>query len=501
MDITPLLRAYANIRLAALARLDPAEVQARTLLALVRRARHTRFGRDHGFERIRSVAEYQAMVPLRRHAEFWRDYWQAPFPRLEDVTWPGTIPLLAQTSGTASGSSKSVPVSAAMLAANRRAALDVLVHHLARRPRSRVLAGPTFMLGGSTALETLAPGIRRGDLSAIAACTVPAWARPWSFPPPELALDTDWERKIARLAKAVPAGRVRAVAGTPGWLLAFLERLGGSFAAMFPRLEMVVHGGVGFAPYRARFGALMAGGGAETAEVYPASEGFVALADGGDGEGLRMQIDNGLFFELVPAAEVGSPAPTRHWLATAQPGIDYALVLTTCAGLWSYVLGDTVRLTGLKPPRLLVSGRLGIMLNAVGEHLSGQQLDDAVAAAGGQVSDYAVGVRFAETGVPRHVFVVEFPGPIPVDFSTRLDAALAAGSLDYRERRAGSVALAAPELVPVPPGFFAAWMKRRGRLGGQNKVPRIADGAMLEELLATAPTPPPPPAGAGSPPR
>ncbi len=486
-DATFLMRLYANFRLAALAAEDPATTQARQLLDLVRRARGTRFGRDHGFTSIRSVADYQARVPLRRHADLWSEYWAAAWPVLEDATWPGRIPYFAFTSGTTSGASKLIPVSGAMVSANRRAALDVLAHHLAAAPRGRVLAGPTLMLGGSTVLEQLAGGVWKGDLSGIAAREVPAWARPWSFPPAEAALDPDWDRKLDRLARLAPGRDIRAITGTPGWVLAFLERLGRPAREAFPHLELYVHGGVNFAPYRSRFAELLAG--VATREVYPASEGFVAIADRGPGDGLRLVADNGLFFEFVPVDELDRPAPSRYWTGNVRAGVDYALVLTSCAGLWSYVVGDTVRLVDTRPLRLRVTGRVGWMLNAFGEHLSGEQLDDAVvtAAAGAPVTDYAAGAAFADDHRGRLVVVVEFAGPLPSDFAGRLDRALAAGSLDYAERRAGAVGMAPPWVLCVGPGFFAEWMRARGRLGGQNKVPRVVtDDAVLADLVGRA---------------
>ena len=193
-DATPLLRLYARHRRRALRRQDPAATQARELVRLVRRAARTRFGRDHDFARIASVADFQARVPLRGYEDFWADYWQAPFPRLADVSWPGVVPYLAVTSGTTTGRTKYIPCSAAMVRANRRAALDVLVHHVTQRPHSRVFGGCSLLLGGSTALVEEAPGIRSGDLSGIAAAEVPRWARSRYFPPPELAHIADWEK-------------------------------------------------------------------------------------------------------------------------------------------------------------------------------------------------------------------------------------------------------------------------------------------------------------------
>lgn len=511
LDATPLLRLYANTRLHRLATEDSVEIQRRQLLDLVRKAAQTRFGRDHDFASIRSVEDYQARVPLRTYAEFWREYWETDYPILDDVTWPGRIPYFAFTSGTSSGSSKFIPVSRDMVSANRRAALEVLVHHMANCPASRVLGGKSFILGGSTDLVELAEGVYRGDLSGIAANEMPFWAKPYSFPPKELALEADWERKIHALARVAPGLDIRVISGTPSWVLLFLERVaeisgrGPELARLWPQLEMLIHGGVGFGPYRQRFDRLLSGAKAETREVYPASEGFIAIADRHPGEGLRLLAENGLFVEFVPLAELASAKPTRHWIANARTGVDYALVLTTCAGLFSYVLGDTVRLVDTDPPRLLVTGRTTYMINLFGEHLSGEQIEDAVvdaaARAGQTVADYSFGARFPESGARgHHILVAEFtqsPGPeAQAIFNAAFDETLRANSLDYAERRAGEFGLGAPYIMAVPSGFFVDWMKRRGRMGGQNKVPRVVtDEELLDDLVGAAALTLPPAAG------
>ncbi len=493
IDATPALRLYAAWRARQIREPAPPG-QAALLRRLVARAAATRFGRDHGFDRIRSVADFQARVPLRRYEAFWRDYWQPAFPRLTDCSWPGLIPYFAVTSGTSAGSSKHIPVSHAMVAANRRAALDLLAFHARNRPASRILGGRSFMLGGSTDLVTLAPGVQAGDLSGIAAAEVPRWARNRLFPSRDLALIADWDAKIAAIGPRSLTADIRAIGGTPSWLLLFLDRLAQAagrsqhLAELYPRLELLVHGGVDFAPYRRRFEALLEGSHAELREVYPASEGFVAIADRGPGDGLRILADNGLFFEFVPVEDLDAARPTRHWLADAGTGINYALVLSSCAGLWAYVLGDTVRLLSRDPPRLVVTGRVSYMLSAFGEHLIAEEIEAAMAeaaeAAGTTVADHAAGALYpsgpGELG--RHVFVVEFAsGAVdPARFAERLDQALAARNDDYRAHRAG---LAAPAVLAMPPGGFARWMRRRGKLGGQHKVPRvITDPALLDDL-------------------
>lgn len=496
-DATALLRRYAARRLRVLDGLDPAAAQERELRRLLARARDTRFGRAHGFADLRSVAAFQRATRLRRWEDFWREFWAEPFPRLDNVTWPGTIPCFANTSGTTGAATKRIPVSRAMLRSNRRAALDVLAFHLACRPTSRVLGGRSFLLGGSTALERLARGITAGDLSGLAAADVPFWARGRTFPPKRLALIDDWERKMALLAPLSLQAEVTSISGTPSWLLLFFELLGRQHPGarlrdLYPGLELVVHGGVGFAPYRAAFAAWLEGSRAETREVFPASEGFIAIADRGDGEGMRLELDNGLFYEFVRPAELDRPAPERRWIGDAELGVEYALVLSSNAGLWAYVIGDTVTLTGRHPPRLLVSGRTAWSLSIAGEHLIGQELDAGVAeaarAVGGTVADYAAAALPPDAGDARggHIFLVELAGAAAdaaPAFAQALDAALARQNADYAAHRGGGFGLRPPRVALVPPGTFAAWMRARKKLGGQNKVPRvIADPALLADL-------------------
>ena len=482
--------------------MGPAAVQQAELLKLVRAAAGTRFGRSHGFAHIRSVADYQAAVPLRDYDAFRDDVWGGAFPHLADVGWPGPVPWFALTSGTTRDATKYIPVTPAMVRSNRRAALDMLAHHLAARPQSRVLGGRSFILGGSTDLQPLAPGVLAGDLSGIAAATVPAWAQRFTWPPEELALETDWERKIDALAHGGLGLDIRSISGTPSWLLLLFERLAElrpaaqrDLTRIWPDLDLVIHGGVRFDPYKPQFDEWLRGRPVDYREAYAASEGFVAGSDRGFGEGLRLNLDIGLFYEFVPLEDLGADRPARHWIGTIETGVNYAVVLSTCAGLWGWLLGDTVRFVARAPPRLLVTGRTGATMSAFGEHLTGEEIDRAVsraaAGAGVSVADYAMGAVFPTAAQPLggHRYVVEFAGGIPsaaaLDrFAEALDAELSAGNEDYAAHRSGGFGLRAPELLAAPPGFFAAWMKRRGKLGGQNKVPRVMnDGALFDGLL------------------
>ncbi|HEV7268825.1 MAG TPA: GH3 auxin-responsive promoter family protein [Falsiroseomonas sp.] len=476
LDGTPLLRLYTRARVARMTALDPAAKQEALLLRLLRMARATRFGRAHGFDGIRSVAEFQARVPLRRYEDFWRDWWQPDFPLLRDVTWPGLIPYFALSSGTTSGTTKRIPVTAGQIVANRGAALDTLAWHLHAHPRARPFAGLSFMLGGSTALQDLAPSVRGGDLSGIATHEVPRLLRRRAWPPEHIALIPDWDTKLAILAEQAPRADIRVLTGTPSWLLMLLHRMSVGGAPPFPNLELLIHGGVAWAPYRDRITPFLPPG-CSTREVYPASEGFVAIQDRGEGDGMHLVLDRGCFLEFVPVEELDAANPTRHWVATIETGLDYAVVLTTNAGLFAYILGDVVRFVERAPPRLLVTGRTAWTLSTFGEHVTGEEMAQAVEGLGIMVGEWCCGPEFVgELG--RHRLILETDADMPPEaIATALDAALIADNDDYAAHRQGGQ-LVPPVVQTVPPGRFEAWMRAEGRLGGQNKVPRvIADPA------------------------
>ena len=496
VNITPLLKVAAARRRKQLARMDAAAAQERTLMQLVRRAATTRIGKDHGFAGIKSVADFQARVPLRNWESMWSDYFKDAFPNFANIGWPEPTPYLALSSGTTSARTKYVPVTEAMNRSNSRAGFDLVTYHFAANPRSRLFDGKTFMLGGSTKLDPEGPGVWSGDLSGIAVKRMPFWARSFAFPKQEHALIANWEDKAELMARKSLDEKIRALTGTPSWILIVLDRVralrdarGERDKPIYPELELLVHGGVNFAPYRSRFEKVFAGLTVDMREVYPASEGFIAIADRGYGEGLRLNVDHGMFFEFVPLEDLNGPNPRRHWVGNVETGVNYAVVMSTCAGLWSYVIGDTVRFVDKSPPRILITGRTTYWLSAFGEHLLAEQIETGVAEAsraiGADVTDYSVSAVFGEAGKERrgHLYVTEFAGGTPdaarlETFATTLDATLRHIVNDYDYyRKDGRIAL--PQIRPVPPGTFAAWMKSRGKLGGQNKVPRIINDAEL----------------------
>jgi hypothetical protein len=466
--------------------MEPAAQQQRELFKLLRWAGDTRFGRAHGFGKIRSVEEFQKAVPLGAYEDYWSSWWEPDFPVHRDVTSPGRTPFYAVTSGTTSGATKYIPVTGEMVASNKRAALDIVVHHLANHPDARPLSGKAFMQGGSTDLKEEASGVFSGDLSGIAVKTQSLWTRPFAWPPQETALLEDWEEKLRRFTRDGFEQNIAIWSGVPSWMLILLERMRETDPERrrFPHLDLLVHGGVAWDLYRDRFSEFLSETGARTREVYPASEGFIAVADRGDGDGLRLIIDNGIFFEFVPLEELGSDDPTRHWVGNLETGVDYAIALSSNAGLYAYLIGDTVRFVERDPPRLLITGRTSYMLSAFGEHLIGSEIERAVheaaEAQGVSIVEFSVGPVLPEGdgGKGGHVYLVETEGRADgARLAGDIDAALNRINDDYRAHRIGDTGMAAPEVRLVSGGAFERWMSMKGKSGGQHKVPRVITDA------------------------
>ena len=500
LDLTKVFKLYAGYRYSQLENQSAIVNQEETLLRLVKKAENTKFGKEHGFASIRSVGDFQKRTPLRKYEDFWEQYWKPAFPNLRDCTWPGLIPYFCLSSGTTSGTTKYIPYTDEMVRSNSKAGLDMMVYHLINCPKSKIFGGKSFVLGGSTELENLAPGVWGGDLSGIAAMTLPWWAKSYYFPPKELALIKDWEEKINIFAERALREDIRSLSGVPSWMLILIHKMKEmsgkeDLKEIFPKLEMLVHGGVNFEPYFQQFSGLLRSTAAELREVYPASEGFIAIGDRSYGEGLRLNNNHQIFFEFVPVEELHSANPARHWVSNIELNVNYAVVLSTAAGLWSYILGDTVKFVERDKPRLLVTGRTSYFLSAFGEHLAGEEVEKAVASAaqsiGRNVTDYSLGAIYPQSEGERggHLLVIEFTGSHVQEaamktFGEVLTRTLCDLNEDYRGHLSGGFGMNSPEIRSVREGTFAAWMKKRGKLGGQNKVPRIiAKSELFDDLI------------------
>ncbi len=487
---------YAHNRVATLDQMDPARVQEATLRRLVRHARNTRFGRDHDFARVASVADYQARVPVRDYEWFWNHYWKDAYPRIDDITWPGKIPYYALSSGTTSGATKYIPVSREMVASNRKAGFTTTAFFRHAFPHAKLLTGKFFFLGGSTDLRKQDDGSFAGDLSGIAAREVYGAIRPYTFPPEELTLITNWEEKLNRFAELSANEPITAISGIPAWmqrLFVKVREITGkrTVAEVWPHLRMVVHGGTKFDPFRELFVKEIGSDAVHFCEVYPCSEGFIATEDPRY-HLLRMVPDHDIFFEFVPVEELGKENPTRHTLANVEVGVQYAVVLTTCAGLWAYTVGDTVAFERRNPPLIRFTGRTKYFLSAFGEHLISEEVEKAVALAcrecGVFQTDFHVGPVFpSDPSKPgHHLYLVEFVGEKPDlgRFARAIDEELTRINEDYGPHRVGDLAMLMPEVRTVKPGGFDEWMKARGKYGGQNKVPRMDNsGTMTKDMI------------------
>lgn len=495
--------AYSRWRMREIGRWmnDPATTQGRLLFELARTASRTAFGRDHDLAAIRSVEDFQRRVPLVPFAER-EPYWRRVRAGEPDVVWPGRMPLYAITSGS-TGSPKLVPVSREGLRGFLRAGRDILSHYLAATGDAEHFHGQFLYLGGSRELAPDASGALLGDLSGIVAEETPWIYKPFRLPSPSAHAMTDWDAKLEAVAREACEADVRAVSGIPSWLLVLFERVlalrraaglpADTVADAWPNLSLVVPGGVSFEPYRALFREVI-GKPFHAVEVYVCSEGFLAIQDRLDSRDLLLRMDAGVFHEFVPMEELGADRPTRHWAATVETGVDYALALTTASGVWGCYVGDTVRFESLRPHRVRFTGRTEQFVNAFGEHLRAADAEHAFmaacAATGARAADFHVAPRYPGSGCPvrGHDWYVEFARP-PADeeaFVRALDETLCRRNVDYDEHRRGGVDLAAPRLVCVEPGVFRAAMRREGRGGGQHKVPRARNDRSFASSLEGA---------------
>ncbi|MCS7084554.1 MAG: GH3 auxin-responsive promoter family protein [Bacteroidia bacterium] len=470
-----------------------AAVSQRDLLtAHLRRAASTRFGKEHDFQAVLRdrdpVAAYRKAVPVRDY-EALRPYFERAADGARDELWPGKPLYLAKTSGT-TGGAKYLPLTRESVPHHVRGARDALLFYIARTGNSAFLDGKMMFLSGSPALEVNRAGIRVGRLSGIAQHFVPRYLQSNRLPSFAVNCIEDWEEKISAVVQETVGEDLRLISGIPPWVQMFFERLrettGKSPIEQWPRLSVFIHGGVDFTPYKQTFERSL-GGRVDVVEVYPASEGFIAVQDAAPQDGLLLGLDYGIYFEFIPLEEYGKPDARRLGLEQVETNVQYALVLTTDAGLWAYDLGDTVRFTSLNPPRIKVTGRVKHFISAFGEHVIAEEVNAAMSAAveecGGEVAEFTVAPLVSPTE-SRHEWWVEFvrKPDDPQRFAAALDAALVRLNPYYKDLRQGNILLPA-RLVPLKPGACNHYMKSIGKLGGQNKFPRLTNDRKLVEAL------------------
>ncbi len=494
--LTAAFSAWAARRVSKVEQLgrDPVAAQRRTLDDLLHAGAGTSFGKAHGFPHIRTHADFAERVPVRRYVDFL-PWIKRKLSGEADVCWPGRPRYFAKTSGTTAGD-KSIPVTDAMVDQNRRAGRDVLAFHLRNTPGSRILGGRQLFLGGSTLLEPLATGAFRGDLSGVMAREMPFYLRSGILPSPAVVAVGEWERKLEAIAKESLAEDLRVLAGMPSWsllLFAAWKRLSGgaTVGELFPKLELFVHGGVRFEPYQAPVEAAM-GRIVRRLEVYPASEGFLAVQDDAPAPGLLLGLDYGTFYEFIPAADSGSDSPRRLGIGDVSAGETYSIVLSNVAGLWAYEIGDLVRFVSTVPPRVVVVGRTGHFSNCCGENLIVEDVEAAatIAAAACRlpIGEFTVAPVYpgAADSRPRLQWVMELPEDEPFleePLLIAFDRTLRARNHDYDTKRTHDAGMLAPVLTVVPPGTFHKWLGANGKLGGQHKVPRLKNDRLVVDAV------------------
>jgi hypothetical protein len=473
----------------------PVAAQRDVLQDLVTTAQYTEFGKAHHFSNLYSLKAFKASVPIQEYEN------AAPFIEKmmegeENILWNTPVKWFAKSSGTTSSKSKFIPVSEESLQENHfKASKDVLTNYYNNFPSSDLLTGKGLVVGGSHQLNQINDEIQYGDLSAVLMQNTPFWGQWLRTPELSVALLDNWTDKIEKLATATANENVTSIAGVPTWTLLLLKRIleikeKKSIKEVWPNLELYIHGGVSFIPYREQFEKIM-GGPINYLEIYNASEGFFAGQENPNDDGMTLFTEHGIFYEFMPVEEYGKPTPLTIGLDKVKLNQNYALIISTAGGLWRYLVGDTVSFTSINPYRIKVTGRLKHYINAFGEELIVENSDRAIAIAtqitNSRVLDYtAAPVFFSDTHNGAHEWLIEFE-QAPQDlnrFTIELDNALKSLNSDYEAKRFGNIALNLPKIHILPNGVFNKWLLSKNKLGGQHKIPRLCnDRKILEEIL------------------
>lgn len=475
----------------------PRQSQEAVLTALLEQGRKTSFGQDHGLDLIRTHEEFKNAVPIRDY-EGVKPYIERIKTGEADVLWPGKPKYFAKTSGTISGT-KYIPLTKDSIPNHINSARNALFCWVAESGDASVFDGKMIFVTGSPELEEIG-GIKTGRLSGIVNHELPRWVLASRMPSQRTNSIDDWEEKIEAIAEETLKEDMRLISGIPPWVLMYYEKLmektGKKIADIFSNYKVFVHGGVNFEPYRAALEAAV-GKTLPIIETYPASEGFIAYTDAQDVEGLLLNVNSGIFFEFVPAGEIFDENPTRLPLWEVKAGVNYAILINNNAGLWGYDIGDTVKFVSTNPYRLVVTGRTKHFISAFGEHVIAEEVEGALLEAAREESIEVVEFHVApqvnppEGELPYHEWFVEAdaaPGGERGDakLAARIDELLQMKNAYYKDLRDGSV-LQCLKLQLVSPGTFRNYMKSIGKLGGQNKVPRLANDRLVAEKLIAAP--------------
>ncbi|MBN2236629.1 MAG: GH3 auxin-responsive promoter family protein [Bacteroidales bacterium] len=475
----------------------PHDVQTEWFKTLIFKASETEWGRKYDYNSIRNVDEFRARVPISNY-EALKPYIDRNRAGEQNILWPSDIKWFAKSSGTTADRSKYIPVSKQALEdCHFKGGKDLLSLYINAHPNSQIFDGKSIAMGGSHRINEINnESFYDGDLSAILIQNLPFWAEMHRTPNLAVALMDEWESKIDKMAQITREHNVTNMAGVPSWTMVLIKKVleitgESNIKNVWPNFEVFFWGGVNFEPYRKQFNNLFGNQPVNYWQTYNASEGFFGIQDQKDSNDLLLMLDYGVFYEFLPMDQLEAENPITIGLEDVQLGVNYALIITTNAGLWRYKIGDTIQFTSLAPYRIQVSGRTKNFINAVGEELIVDNANKAIKIAcdkcGVNVNEYTAGPVYSlSTNTARHEWIFEFEKE-PKDlakFTDALDNALKSLNSDYEAKRYKNMVLNEPLIHSVPPKTFYNWLKMKNKLGGQHKVPRLAnDRKYLDEIL------------------
>lgn len=467
----------------------PIETQDQVFKSLIQSAKHTQFGEDHNFNTINNHSDFVRQVPIRDY-EGIRGYIDQIIDGASNVLWKGKPLYFAKTSGTTSGV-KFIPITAESIKAQVEASRNAILLYINETGNSDFVDGKWIFLQGSPKLSET-NGIKTGRLSGISAHYVPSYLLKNRMPSWEANCIEDWETKVDTIVEETLPENMTAIAGIPSWVQMYFEKLTEirqqKVGDIFKNFNLFIYGGVNFEPYRNKFETLI-GRQVDSVELYPASEGFFAFQDRQDHKGLLLQLDSGIFYEFVEASTFFDENPIRLTLKDVKVGVNYVIIISTNAGLWAYNIGDTVQFTSIKPYRIIVSGRIKHFISAFGEHVIAKEVDQAlIKALDGtdiSVSEYSVAPQInPSAGLPYHEWLIEFDNP-PENFTQlaqAIDAEMQNQNSYYLDLIEGKI-LQPLKITRVQNGGFKSYMKTIGKLGGQNKTPRLSNDRKIADYL------------------
>ena len=499
INLTPLARAIFSHRVKKSLRWvgDGEQAQRDQLAWLIAKARRTHWGESYHYEAIRSYEDFAQKVPVSTYEDL-APWIMRQLGGEKDVLWRGRVNRFAQSSGTSNGKSKYIPVTSdALQLCHYKGSSSVVAHYLNLYPDSRMFSGKGLILGGSFANEVddLRKDARVGDLSAHLIDKVNSLVDIVRIPSKDIALMEDWEKKLPALVEASIGENITNLSGVPSWFLvllkAVIEKAGATtIHEVWPNLEVFFHGGISFKPYRSQYAAITDVSKMRYIEAYNASEGFFAVQDTIDSRAMLLLLDLGVFYEFMPLDQLDNPSPQLVPMWKVEPGKVYGLVISSCNGLWRYAIGDTVKIESVNPVKISIAGRTKHFINAFGEELMVHNAEAAIAKVCDEMNcailNYtAAPVYAADNSKGRHEWLIEFSKrPADLDmFATRLDELLQQENSDYQAKRYKGIFLDTLTVVEAKEGLFDCWLGSTGKLGGQRKVPRLANNRQFIEPM------------------